>query len=97
MGTVLCPFLSNRSVQYSWLSLKTFLLLHQLLVFVCFVVLEEKWTTSYIKWELIGRWSNHLNTISNLFIVAEHYIHINTCYVLLLNTTYLSIPAMYCC
>ena len=61
----------------------------------CFIF-DEKWMTSYIKWELISRgFPNH--TISNLFIAAEHYIYINACYVLLLNTTYISMPAMYCC
>ena len=38
----------------------------------------------YIKCELIGGWSRHLNTFSNLFIVAVHSTYINTCYVLLL-------------
>ena len=38
MGTVMFPLLYNRSIPYSWLALKTFLLLYQVLVFVCFVV-----------------------------------------------------------
>ena len=39
----------------------------------------------YIKCKLIGGGSpRHLNSIANLFIVAEHYTHINTCYALLL-------------
>ena len=38
MGTVLFPLFSNRSIPYSWWSLETFLLLYQVLVFVCTVV-----------------------------------------------------------
>ena len=39
----------------------------------------------YIKCELIGGGSpRHLNTISNLYIVAVHFTYNNTCYVLLL-------------
>ena len=42
----------------------------------------------YIKYELISRGSpRHLNKFSNLFIVAVHYTHTNTCYVLLLLLT----------
>ena len=38
--------------------------------------------------KLIGEGSpRHLNTYSNLFIVAVHYTHINTYYVLLLLLT----------
>ena len=42
----------------------------------------------YIKCELIDGVSlRYLNTFSNLFIVAVHYTHINTCYVFLLLLT----------
>ena len=42
----------------------------------------------YIKCELIGGGSSrHLKPFSNLFIVAVHYTHINTRYVLLLLLT----------
>ena len=42
----------------------------------------------YIKCELIGGGSpRHLNTFSNLFIVAVHYKHINTGSVWLLLLT----------
>ena len=42
----------------------------------------------YIKCERIGGGSpRHLGTFSNLFFVAVHYTHINTCYVLLLLLT----------
>ena len=36
----------------------------------------------------------YLNTFSNLFNVAEHNMHINTCYVLLLSLT---VPMSPCC
>ena len=33
---------------------------------------------NYIKWELIGGGSpRHLNTLSNVFIVAVHYTQVN--------------------
>ena len=65
----------------------------------------------HIKCELMGGGSpRHLNTFSNLFIVAVHYTHqymlcivavhytyTNTHYVLLLCTTHTSIHALYCC
>ena len=62
----------------------------------------------YTKCELIGGgFPRHLNTFSNLFVVAVHYTHINTCYVLfllltapmytMLSTTHISTHAMYCC
>ena len=38
-----------------------------------------------------------LKPFSNLFIVAVHYTRINTCYVLLLYTIYISTHAMYYC
>ena len=42
----------------------------------------------YIKCELIcGGSPRHINTLSNLYIVAVHYTHINTHYVLLLLLT----------
>ena len=44
----------------------------------------------YIKGELIGKGSpRHLNTLTNLFIVAVHYTPINNCFVLLL---FLAVP-----
>ena len=46
----------------------------------------EKWR--YSKCELSGRESPRLlNNFSNLFIVAVHYTHINTCYIMLLLLT----------
>ena len=41
--------------------------------------MKEKWKTT--------RFPRHLNTISNLFIVAVHYTHMSTCYVSLLLLT----------
>ena len=74
---------------------KTFLLLFQMFLFVClFVCFCISWLSSggevedYIKCELSGGGSpRHLNSFSNLSIVAVHYTHINTCYVLLLWVT----------
>ena len=51
-------------------------------LFVCFVVSVYYGgeVEDYIKCELIGGGSpRHLNTFSNLFIVAVHYTHSNTC------------------
>ena len=47
---------------------------------------------------LDGGSPRHLNNFSNLFTVAVHSTHINTCYILLLllYTTHISIHAMYC-
>ena len=47
----------------------------------------------HIKCELIGGGAlRHLNTFSNLFIVAVHYTHININYVLLTVPMYTMLP-----
>ena len=93
-GYSLFPFPFNSSIQY--ICLFPFLLLFQVFFLTRFVVsiyiiVEYGVVEDYIKCGLIGRRSlrspRHLNTFSNLFIVAVHYKHINTYFVLLLLWT----------
>ena len=86
IDTVLLSFFLSRSVQYGRCS-PALVSSGSVVLSVYFsCTLEEKWRTTSS--ELIGGGSaRHLNTFSNLFIVAVHYTHINTCYVLLLLLT----------
>ena len=91
-GYCLVSVLLNRSTQYNRLFLnRTFLVLFQLcFLFVLLYIIVSRGgeVGEYIKCELIGGGSlRHLSTFSSLPIVAVHYIHINTCYVLLLLLT----------
>ena len=80
--------LFNRSIQYSWLYLnKSFLHLFSS-VFVRLFVLLSRMTTSRVRWFVEGLLD--VLTLSNFLLLAVHYTHINTHYVLLLFlTTYL--------
>ena len=50
----------------------------------------------YIKYELIGGGSpGHLNTFSNLFIVAVHYTHINTGVAAIIDCTHVHHVVLY--
>ena len=108
MGTVLFPFLLNRSIQYKLgffvFFNKTFLLFQ---VFVCLFVLlfvyiiVEQWRRSggpHQVWTDGGRSPRHLDTFSNFLLLTAHYTHINTLFVLLLllpTYTYIYIPSIH--
>ena len=54
----------------------------------------------FIKCERLVKGLLGILALSDLFIAAVHYTHIDTCYVLLLlllSTTHISTHAMYCC